>query len=63
MFCRNIDFYALLFIVFGLVAFSKAPAFVSPPVSRSIRFQSAIGRGDCPVSTEVLSRLRLILHR
>ena len=62
---RNIDFFALFFIVLGLMAFSKLPAIgrsISlPPGPQPIHFQNALAADPCPI-TQVLSRLGLELN-
>ena len=64
---RNIDFFASLFIVLGLVAFSKLPAvgrtISLPPMPRPIHFQNATVTDQCPVTAEVLSRLAVLFDR
>ena len=63
---RNIDFFALFFIVLGLVAFAKLPAMgrnISlPPAPQPIHFQNAMASDSCPLKAEVLARLEQLLN-
>ena len=64
---RNVDFFALFFIVLGLLVSSKLatfnPAISLPPVPQPIHFQNAQATDQCPVAAEVLSRLTVLFDR
>jgi hypothetical protein len=60
---RNVDFFAMCFIALGLLAFSKLSAVRLPTLTQPIRFQNAMATDQCPVSTEVLSRLASLLEK
>ena len=60
---RNVDFFAMCFIALGLLAFSKLSAVRLSPLPQPIRFQNAMTTDQCPVSTEVLSRLASLLEK
>ena len=60
---RNVDFFAMFFIGLGLLACSKLPAIGTPPVTQPVHFQSVTAYDQCPVSSEVLSRLAVLLNR
>ena len=59
---RNVDFFALLFIVAGMFAFSSLPAVGLPRAPQPIRFQNAMKSDPCPISAELLSRLDFLLN-
>jgi len=70
MFCRNIDFFAVLAITVGLLGFSEASRFVRAAPMDLIRFESAAPAVQsswkpqtCPIPARVHSHLAYFLHR
>ena len=54
---RNVDFFAMIFIGFGLLASSRLPAIGTPRLTQPVHFQTAMASDPCPISSEVFSRL------
>jgi len=63
MFRRHIDFFAVLIITLGLLAFSKMSAFVWMDGGNSLSLRNAIHIEYCPIPDRVLSSLAHMLNR
>jgi len=63
MFRRHVDFFAVLVITLGLLAFSKMSAFVWMDGGNSLNLRNAIHIEYCPIPDRVLSSLAHMLNR
>jgi hypothetical protein len=63
MFTRNVDFFAVVVITLGLLAFSKVSSLDWPERGPSLNFQRAIRIQSCPIPDRILSNLAHILNR
>ena len=62
MFRRNIDFFAVLFIALAMLGFAEARSWHLEEALDSIRIENAIQVERCPISRQVVSNIRSILH-
>jgi hypothetical protein len=62
MFKQNIDFFAVLSIALAMLGFTEARSWHFPEALDSIRIEKAIEVERCPISRQVVSNIRSILH-
>jgi hypothetical protein len=62
MFKQNIDFFAVLSIALAMLGFAEVRSWHFQEALDSIRIENAIQVQRCPISRQVVSNIRSILH-
>ncbi|MBZ5607933.1 MAG: hypothetical protein LAP38_06745 [Acidobacteriia bacterium] len=64
MFCRHVDFFAVLFITLGLLAFSQASQIVVPVAVRPVGFEQPVLKAQsCPLAQQIRLQIDSLRNR